>query len=333
MNITLLAALSVVSANVTSEPSPAPCSLSTADQAWVDKSVAAWNYTSEHITGIGHGQAIQAVFFDTRCVVTSATAMNARAAQWTGTRHAGKVRIPGGPEIQAGVTSFAMGGEGRNLFVMSTPSVWRAANKSDNGLGRLETLMTHVVLHEGTHVAQIPTYGRRMEKLAKTYGLPDDFNDDSIQERFESEAAFASSVAEETALWIAAANAKDRDDALASARAALAKMRARQKRWYSGRDEYLTAAEDIWLTMEGSAQWAGYAWLVDAKGANLPRAVVVRSFTKGKWWSQVEGFAMFLALDRLTGGSWRAHAFGNGSKTLIEMLDGATYVRTPREAS
>lgn len=305
----------------------APCALSPSDQAWVDASAAAWNDTSERITRIGHGQAIQAVFFDARCVVTSATAMNGGAQAWSATPHSGKIKIPNGAEIPAGVTSFAMGGEGKNFFVMSTPSVWRAANKSDNGLGSLETLMTHVVLHEGTHVAQIPTYGLRMEKLSKRFGLPESFNDDSIQERFQSEPAFAGSIAEETALWIAAATAADRTEAIAKAEQALAKMRLRQKRWFTGKDDYLTHAEDIWLTMEGSAQFAGYAWLVDPKGGKVPRDVVFQSFTKGKWWSQVEGFAMFLALDRLSGDSWRAHAYGDGAKTLFEMLDEAV---TPR---
>ncbi len=323
MAFTLLAALSVISGAATANPTSAPCSLSREDQAWVDKSAAAWNDTSERITRIGHGQSIEAVFFDARCVVISGTAMNGGAQRWSAAVHSGKIRIPNGAEIPAGVTSFAMGGEGKNFFVMSTPSVWHAANKSDNGLGRLETLMTHVVIHEGTHVAQIPTYGRRMEKLAKTYGLPEDFSDDSIQERFESEPAFAKSIAEETALWIAAASATDDAEAVNKAGAALTKMRDRQKRWFTGKDEYLTAAEDIWLTMEGSAQWAGYAWLIDSKGGQLSKGVVLASFTKGKRWSQVEGFAMFMALDRLAVPGWRAHAFGDGSKTLFEMLDEA----------
>ena len=76
LHLTLFAALSVISAP-TAKPAERPgCSLSKEDQAWVDKSAAAWNYSSEHITGIGHGQSIQAVFFDANCVLTSGTAMN-----------------------------------------------------------------------------------------------------------------------------------------------------------------------------------------------------------------------------------------------------------------
>lgn len=300
------------------------CVLSPADQDWVNRSVAAWNDTSERVTKIGHQQKIQAVFFDARCVVTSETAMNGGVQQWKATGHSGKVTIPNGAVIPADVISFAMGGDQKNFFVMSTPSIWRAANKLDNGLGSLETLMTHVVLHEGTHVAQIPTYGKRMEHLAERNKLPESFNDDSIQQRFESVPAFSGSIAEETALWIAAAGANDRDEAVKLARDALAKMHARQQRWFTGNDAYLTEAEDIWLSMEGSAQWAGYAWLIDPKGGNVPRDTVFASFTKGRWWSQVEGFAMFMALDRIAGESWRSHAYGDGAKTLIEMLEEAT---------
>jgi hypothetical protein len=301
----------------------ASCSLSPADQAWLDRSVGAWNYTSAEITGLGRSQSIEAIFFDKDCVVTSATAMNGGPQRWSGRMHKGEIAIPNGPTIPAGVTSFAMGGDGKNYFVMSTPSIWRAAVKSDNGLGSLETLMTAVVLHEATHVAQVPTYGKRMERLAARHGLPEEFNDDSIQERFQGNAAFAASVKRESDLFLAAASAARPEQARRLARQARRLMKARQQRWYRGKDAFLAEAEDIWLSMEGSAQWAAFQWVRDGKGGGVAPATALASFSTGKWWSQVEGFALFMALDRLTGGSWKRHAFGDGAKTAVQMIDEA----------
>jgi hypothetical protein len=297
------------------------CAPALDDRAWLDASMDAWNYSADKITGVGQVTSIRAVFFDAQCLVTSTTAMNGGPQHWTATRHNGQVQVPNGPTIPAGVISFAMGGEDAEQFVMSMPSVWRAANKSDNGLGSLENLMTAVVIHEATHVAQIPTYGKRIGALAEANKLPEDFNDDSIQARFESNAGFAASMKRETALLFAAADAATVAESKQLAREARALMRARQQRWFTGADSYLVAAEDIWLTMEGSAQWAAYRWAVDPLGGAVPPERT--QFRTGRWWSQVQGFALFLALDRLSAGSWQRHAFGNGTKTGIEMLDEA----------
>ena len=100
-------------------------------------------------------------------------------------------------------------------------------------------------------------------------------------------------------------------------------MRTRQQRWFRGHDAYLAEADDIWLTMEGSAQWAAYQWLIDPRGGAIARDTAFTSFSKGRWWSQVEGFALFMALDRLVGDRWKRHAFIDGKKTGLEMLNAA----------
>lgn len=303
------------------------CHLSPSDQAWLDGAMRAWDYTSREITRIGHVKRITANFFDADCLVKSSTAMNGSPSHWDAARHGGKVPMPGGGgTMPPAVTSFAMSDDktGDNYFVMSTPSIWRKALKSDAGLGSLELLMTAVVLHEATHVAQMPTYGARIGKIATANKLPDDFNDDTIQGRFEGKPEFKESIAREVDLLLAAATAKDRADAVRLAAEARGLMKARQQRWYQGKDSYLTEAEDLFLTLEGSAQWAAYQWLVDPQGGAVdPRAAFGSFGWRGKWWSQNEGFAAFMALERLTGDAWRKQAFGAGEKTVLQMLDEA----------
>jgi hypothetical protein len=305
------------------------CTLSASDKAWLDRAMTAWDLTSRKITRVGHIANRQAVIFDAHCVLTSRTAMSGGPRTWRSAVHAGKVSLPNGETIPAGVISFASNNDKGNFFVMSAPSVWRAG-KVDPQFG-LEPLMVAVLLHEGTHVAQFATYGARMSALAERYHLPESFNDDSIQLRFQGKPEVASSVTREIDLLLKAASAKDRSTALSLARQARALMRDRQDRYFPAKDAYLRDAEDIWLTLEGSAQWAGYQWLIRRDGGAIAQPVAFKAFGKrGKWWSQEEGFALFMTLDRLSDGKWRRHAFGDGAKTVLEMLDEALAAKRER---
>ncbi len=323
----LLAGCAVERAAPNSTAVVAPtCSLFAADRAWLDRAMAAWDLTSREVTGIPRDNPIQAIIFDAGCMLTSSTAMNGGPQAWTAARHPGQVSLPNGETIPANVISFATSNEKGNFFVMSTPSVWRAG--AVNEQFGLETLMVAVLIHEGTHVAQIPTYGARMSALSKRFGLPESFNDDSIQERFRDNAEFSASVTREIDLLLAAATARERAEALRLALEARELMRARQEKFYPGRDAYLREAEDIWLSLEGSAQWAGYQWVIRPDGGAVPASVAFLAFGKrGRWWSQEEGFALFMALDRLAGGQWKRHAFGDGAKTGLQMLDEALAAR------
>jgi hypothetical protein len=317
--LAIAAAAGLIAAAPAPDAHPRACSLSKPDRAWLDRSVAAWAFTARNITHIRLPVKFEARIFDAHCVLASSTAMAGGPDRWTATPHRGHIKLPNGEVTPAKVTSFAFSNGKTGFFVMSTPSVWRAGKVKGGPLG-LPTLMVAVLIHEGSHVVQIPTYGKRVDELSKQYHLPASFDDDSIQEKFGANRAFAASVNRETGLLLDAARASDRRKALRLAREARTLIRERQARWY--KDAYLAPAEDIWLTMEGSAQWAGYQWLV--RGGKYSPAVAEAGFgTHGKWWSQNEGFALFMALDRLTAGRWKAHAFGDGKQTGLEMLDAA----------
>jgi hypothetical protein len=318
-----LAAVLTLSA-CASAPAPPSCALPDADRAWVDRALAAWRFTSKEITGIGRVPNFQAIFFSADCVLKSGNALSSPTAEgvtWTASPHHGEIALPNGTEIPVGVTSFASGKKGLTYFVMSTPSVWQAA-----GVGKrpeLDTSMVAVLLHEASHVAQIGPYGPRLGALIDRYHLPDSFNDDSVQERFETNPEFAASVKQETQLFLDAAAAKDVAEAKTHAREARRLMRERQARWFVGNDAYFVEAEDIWLTFEGAGQWTGYQWLIHPHGGAQPPAEILARFSKGRWWSQTEGFAVTMALDRIAGPRWKRHAFGDGARTVLEMMDDA----------
>lgn len=318
----IVAIVALLAAAGCASTSPAPaCTLPERDRAWLGRALDAWRFTSREITGIRRVPDVEAIFFSADCVVRSANALtsrNARATTWTASRHAGRITLPDGSDIAAGVTSFAAGKEKR-YFVMSTPTVWEAGHAGEGAA--LERMMVAVLLHEASHVAQLGPYGPRLGALIERNRHPESFNDDAVQERFGTNAEFAASVKQETRLFLDAAAAKEDAEARALAAEARRRMRERQARWLVGADAYLAEAEDLWLTFEGAGQWAGYRWLVHPRGGAQPAAEVLARFTRGKWWSQTEGFAVVMALDRLTRGAWKRHAFGDGAKSVLEMLD------------
>ncbi len=258
-------------------------------------------------------------------MLTSANALTADVpvyrVTWTATTHNGAIPLPDGDEMPAGVTSFTAGEDGVTYFVMSTPSVWRAGGVSGGPIP-LEAMMVAVLLHEASHVAQVGPYGPRLGRLIEQNNLPEEFNDDSLQRRFQDNEEFAASVQRETELFRQAAVARDEAEARRLAREARDMMRARAARWFIGADVYYSEAEDIWLTFEGAGQWTGYQWLVHPAGGDVPAADVRTRFVNGRWWSQTEGFAVVMALNRI-GGDWKSHAYGDGAQTVLEMLDTA----------
>jgi len=290
----------------------------------------AWRLSSREITRLQIRGDFRAVLFDGNCTLTSDNALTSPkpgAAVWQATPHSDVVTLPNGQKIPTSVISFASALQGAPFFVMSTPSVWRANGVDNPGIG-LETMMVAVLLHEASHVVQATTYGRRIGMIAERNNLPESFNDDSLQEDFKGNAEFAQSVARETDLFFQAAAANDDQTAMRLARQARNMMKARAARWFVGDKSYYVEAEDLWLTMEGSGQWAGYRWLVHPRGGAQPTDVALTNFARrGGWWSQIQGLAIALTLDRLGADGWTRHAFGDGSQTLLEMLDAQLVVK------
>ena len=251
--------------------------------------------------------------------------MRSGRPDWRGARILGDTVIVASQPMPVGVVSATVGADVATSFVMSTPSVWAKHHVSSAALG-LEPLMSAVLIHEASHVFQMDTYGKQVEQVQKASRIADaDFNDDAIQMRFGREAHFAASIAQEASLFFAAAHAVDLTQARRLARAARTMMTEREARYFVGDQAYQKRAEDLWLTMEGSAQWAGYRWLqlpAAKDGGGFDRQTAMAGFGKrGRSWTQLLGLAIALTVERIGPAGWRRHIFGDGRKTLLQLLD------------
>lgn len=299
-------------------PAPA-CALSSEDRAWIDRALEAWRFVSREIVDVGAVNST-AVFFDASCTLTGEGALSLMSVDeisWTAVPHQGRVRLPTGAEIRARVIQFQDAAEGINFFVMPTPSFWRASGITGGGL---EETMVAVLLHEASHAAQTQ-FTAPSDALGERH--PTFVNDESLQERFQGNPEFRASIARETELFVAAARAADDADARRLAREARALMRARASRWYTGEEAWWGEAEDLGLTLEGSGQWLAYSWLVHPQGTGEPAANVENRLVRDRQWSQAEGFALAMAVNRIVGPGWLQQVFSADGQTLLAMLDAA----------
>jgi hypothetical protein len=311
-------------AEVTASTERPACKMLDGDQKWLDRSVAAWRYAAEHYGQFVVPSGARAIIGSSECVLRSDTALFPdKAVIWESIDGKGRIPIIEDFTMPLSPNSQALEVNGNAIFVMSTPTVWRKSEVPGGKIG-LENLMTAVFIHETSHILQQKTYMAAFSAVAKANSLPEDFNDDSIQGRFKSDQKFASSIEKETSLLLAAAQADSIPESRKLARKALSLIKARRKQYFVGNDAFMSKAEDIFYTLEGSGQWLGYQWLVDPKAGNLPVADAMDRFGSGSgFWSQAQGMVLLMAVDRLDGGAWKRSAFGDGKLAGVELLEAA----------
>ena len=277
------------------------CEMGASDKEWLTAALEQWKITATRDLK-RESIALPTVYaIDAQCLFTLERGdLNAGTAK----QHNGKAELPGGPTVPVGPTSFAYGS---NQFVMSLPSVWRAAGvTSEFGL---EQLMTGVLLHEIMHTMQSDLVTDVLEPIAEKAGVADQLSDDFLQERFEGRKAYVAAYEEERDALFAAAAAENDVIARALAAHALHLMRARHKRWLSGKNAHFAAFDGGFLTMEGAGQWLLYRYFSSLpEGQDDPDKVMDAVRRNERWWSQDQGLALMLTLDRLLPG-WQQRIF------------------------
>jgi hypothetical protein len=300
----------------------APCGFPATDSAWTARALEGWQRASSRSL---HAPAIRfptLVLFDSLCSYTLLPATRPAgdvafigAGQpfvLRGVPHSGTVRLPNGESLPASLVSFASRTpNGDMFFVMSLPSIWRASGRSD-------TLATAVFMHEFTHT-QSTALGSRIDALIRR-GLPEQIDDDVIQKRFDSLPEFRRAYERERDLLFEAARAPTWDLAVRAARRALAAMDARRATFFRGPNALYADAEDVFLSMEGTGQWAAYLWLTDPQGGAMSAEDALPDIRRGgRRWSQDEGLALLLVLSRLAPDAPR-EMFGANARTVLPLL-------------
>lgn len=311
----------------TPKQAPQPkCEMSQGDRVWIESAVRNWTIAEGKFLRQPPSPLPTIVVVDRACSYVAPPRPD-RRLHWKATPHQGMVTLPDGNRVPVGVMSFAAPSEGGKaaFFVMSLPSIWKEQNVS-SPLG-VEGLMDGVLLHEMAHTRQFYFANPALEALTRKYGLPDDINDDSLQEAFKGNAKYVADYERERDLLYAAALSASDAEAKRLAREALTAMRTRRATWFKGPDEKWAPLDEVFLTMEGLGQWLIYAWFTDPAGRRLDRdAALDLVRRKRNRWSQDEGLALFMVINRLVP-NWQAHAFATKPATAERLLEMAAGTR------
>jgi hypothetical protein len=309
------------------------CDLSAASP-WIEKWFGAWELASRGILKLPDAAAPEVVFYDDTCVFTTSSVaaggapavdgppLHGVALPWRALPHGGSLTLPDGSTVPVQLMSFANSApETGPFFVMAAPAYW-----VEKGHGQ-EPGLTGVFLHEFAHTRQVRGLLGVIGPIDAAWPYEKELDDDAVQTHFEGDPAYVAAYLEERDLLYRAADAPTDDEARTLATQALAKMRARQARWFTGEKAVFATLDGVFLSLEGVGQWTGYAWLAHPEGGRLERdAAITRMLGRRHRWTHEEGLALFLVIDRLLPG-WPAVAFADPAPDALELLERA--VRPP----
>lgn len=321
MMLSLLSALTLSAAPM-AEPLP-PCRFASEVRSWTAQALGAWDRLDRERLRIAQPVTPVITLFDARCAYTLTPSargdfrVGLRRYSARASAHAGQVALPDGSPVPASRLAFASPtSDGGMFFIMALPSLWQA-NGSEPRDWRLLSMV--VFMHEFAHTQQGVGLGRRVDDLL-TRGLPRDADDDIVQDRFGARPGYAAAYEAERDLFYRAATAASDDAARADLAQAARRMAERRARWFTGADTVYAEADDVFLTLEGTGNWAAWTWLTDPRGGRLSPDDATTFIRGGQTqWSQDHGLGIMLALDRVSP-DWPAIAFAPRGVTADQMI-------------
>jgi len=296
----------------------ADCVMEPGNASWMRTALDNWEGVRRQDLHVEEAPLPWIILFDASC----AWHLTPQTPEMRGTPHNGHITLPDDSMIDVKVTSFTgtYGADERPYVVMALPDIWRG----DSNLGtepQLDRLTRSVFVHEMTHTLQAHSTGVRLTNLQARYKLPADLTDDIVQDRFADAPGFREAYEAERDLLYRAAGESDPPRRRRLASEALDAMKTRRAKYFVGADAVYADLEDLFLNMEGVANWAGYR-LAGRESAGLPDAVAFMR-RGGKHWSQDEGLALFLVIDAALPG-WQSQVFAETPLSIVELLTKAT---------
>lgn len=298
-----------------------------------NKWFTAWKLVSKDIYKIHKIRPVEFVFFDNKYVYSTSSITIKKGSNVKGTNlmnlklywkkklHNDSLTLPDKSVVPINLMSFAaeipIGG--KSFFVMPLPSFWKQAGVTSKELG-LENLITGVFIHEFSHSQQMQNFGKKMTVFEKQNNYGVEFSDDIVQNIFAKDTAYLKYYKKELEYFYSSIkyNGLEKNALIEG----LTLMKQRQNEYFKGKYENLKEIDNFFLTMEGLGQYSMFLWLKHPKGGNIKREIAIEGVRRGgKWWSQDEGFALFLNLDKLTLSKiWARDMFGDKTESVTDLI-------------
>ncbi|PWN69081.1 hypothetical protein C1631_013520 [Chryseobacterium phosphatilyticum] len=295
---------------------------------------SAWTLVYKDIYKINTLQPVQFVFFDEKYIYSTSsisvgngesingpTLLNLKLS-WKRALHHDTLTLPDRTKVPVGILSFASeipDSNHQSFFVMPLPGFWKKAGIQSKELG-LDNLITGVFIHEFSHSQQMESFGTKITQYEKKNNFGTEFSDDIVQNIFSKNSEYTDLYNYEVnSFYNSISDGKlNKKEVLKG----LNFMERRQKNYFKNQYRSLSEIDDLFLTMEGLGQYSMYLWLIDPKGGKIDKNIAIEGVRRNKkWWSQDEGFALFLILERLRKpGTWAKTMFGTKTATVTELI-------------
>jgi len=209
--------------------------------------------------------------------------------------------------------------EQKPFMIIPLPPLYRKLGGGDQAPA-LDELFLGMSLHELAHTRQLVYAAQRIERLRVQNNLPESIDDNLIENTFSKNDDYRRLYEEERQHLTRAILADD----LAVCRGALAQAlsvsRQRRERFFVGNNNFYGDLEDIFLALEGLGMWVHYQMARDRapKGQDW-RQTLASLAERTDAWSQEEGLALFLLIDRLVPG-WQALFLAPGFPSPFALL-------------
>lgn len=301
----------------------APCRWSTEETAWLGPALSAWESATERLLGRPAEGLPWMVLFDQDCVWNVAEHAAAGGAEIadiglrfrgagipvTVHRHLGTFVTPNdSKQLPTPTAATLMATDGRPFFVLALMRIWK--ERPDVAHDPDPTLwLTRVALHEMVHTLHLHHIAQNVERLHDRGPLPAQVGDDIVEDRFASNPTYRDAFLQERDLLYRAALADTDAEARRLGREALALADARRVKYFTGADAMFAELEDVFLTMEGVAEWFAFRAVPRPAGATRTALSAAHANLKNSW-SQAEGLAMFLLIERLATSNWPSRVLG-----------------------
>ncbi len=206
----------------------------------------------------------------------------------------------------------------KTFFISPVPAYFHTLAPPDQAFF-LDLLLTGLIIHELTHTRQLPFAVSQILDAQKKYKLPESIDDNSIERTFENNEAYkALFFKEKTHLWNAAMT-DNLDSCKEELKIALDLAAERQRTFFAKENEGYKKLDDIFLALEGSAMWAQYKATLKYAPGQTPKQTLFFLMQYGNSWSQEEGLALFLIIDKLLPG-WQGKFFSKELPSPLELL-------------
>lgn len=318
-----------------SQPKAIDCDNSIVFKATVNYWFSAWDLIYRDVYKLNKIKAVEFVFFDNEYVYsTSNVTINDGTAvegpsllnlnlNWRKDVHDGYILLPDKTKMPIGIMAFASllpNENDRSFIVMPLPSFWKGSDVNSNTLG-LSNLLTGIFIHEFSHTQLMQSFGEQLSLLEKSMNVNMPFDDNLIQHIFQKDSDYVKVYNQEVDILFYIIKQEVFNKELFNRSRVL--MNQRHKTYFKAHYRELQKVEDFFITMEGFGQYSMYLWLIHPKGGNYNRQVAIEGVIKNKkWWSQEEGFAMFLVMDKVSKSKkWTKKMFSQKSATITSILE------------